>query len=312
MPNVKTRKTLLLISLCLLLLTGLVPVGPVSAAQAIVFDSVQVRLWPERMGPSVFVSLDLELSPAVPLPQVIALQVPVNASMETILNIDERGSVGRAAWEETSDDDLWKTIQFSATSPKILVEYTDPLLVYYDQARTFNYLWLSDIPVNDLTVSVRQPYGAGDLVTHPPAAESMDATASCCTYTIDAGPVTAGISYGVNFHYIKDLQNADYPALRVAPVEPVDETTEGRTILPSTVVVWLLAIALVLIFLVALYYWWFQRNYAREQGSDDSRWTRRAEEKAIFCHECGSRSQPGDTYCRNCGTELRRMDSHPQ
>ena len=308
----KTRKIILLTLFSLIFLASFNPVGGVNAAQQIAFDAVQVGLWPERNGPSVFVSLNLELASSVTLPQVLTLQIPANATVESLLNIDDRGSVGRAAWEETSDD-LWKTVQFTATSPKILMEYTDPLLVHFDQVRTFNYLWLSDFPVNDLTVSIRQPYGGGDLVTHPEAAESLEDTAPCCTYTIEAESVTAGISYGVNFHYVKDLQNAEYPALQVSPVEAVDEKTEGRTILPSTVVVWLLAIALLLIVLVGIYYWLFQKNYVREQGADDTRWRmRRAEQKAIFCHECGSRSQPGDTYCRNCGTELRRTNRSPQ
>ncbi|MBG0771449.1 MAG: zinc ribbon domain-containing protein, partial [Anaerolineaceae bacterium] len=105
------------------------------------------------------------------------------------------------------------------------------------------------------------------------------------------------------------LENTDYQALNVSPVSTIDENTEGRTILPSTVVVWLLAVALVLILLVGFYYWWYQRRYIDEERAGTDRWLmRRSEQKAIFCHECGGRSQPGDGFCRNCGTELRKKE----
>ncbi|MBN2500711.1 MAG: zinc ribbon domain-containing protein, partial [Anaerolineales bacterium] len=26
---------------------------------------------------------------------------------------------------------------------------------------------------------------------------------------------------------------------------------------------------------------------------------------SVFCHECGTKSNPGDRFCRNCGEKLR-------
>lgn len=309
---VKLKKFALFLIFFILLAAGFGPAGTVNAVQQVAFNTVQVGLWPEREGPSVFVSLDIELASYVTLPQKVTLQIPANATLDSVRMVDDRGSVEQVVWEETSGES-WKDVQFTITAPNILVEYTDPLLIYFDQVRTFNYLWYANYSVNDLLVTIRQPYGAGELVTHPESEKGSEETDACCTYSIDAGPVTAGISYGVNFHYAKDLENPDYPALSVAPVGAVDEKTQGRAILPSTVVIWLLGIALLLIFLVAFYYWWFQRNYVREQGADDTRRIlRRTESKTAFCHECGCRSQPGDTYCRNCGTELRQNDKAPQ
>ena len=270
----------------------------------VVFDSALVGLWPERTGQSVFVSLDLMLSSNVTLPQELVLQVPATAVIETLISIDDRGSVQQTTWEETSGD-VWKDIRFTATAPTIMIEYTDPTLVFFDQLRTYSYTWSAGYSVNDLVISIRQPYGAGDLVTHP----DSDVTEGCCTQTMNVGRVVAGASYGVTFHYVKDLTNLDYEALSVSPVLTVNENTEGRTILPSTVVVWLLAVALLLILLVGFYYWWYQKHFLNGEGLGNDRWLmRRSEQKAIFCHECGSRSQAGDAYCRNCGTELRKKE----
>ncbi|MBG0788264.1 MAG: zinc ribbon domain-containing protein [Anaerolineaceae bacterium] len=278
--------------------------GQAAASQQIVFDSAQVGLWPERTGQSVFVSLDVTLASNVSLPQVLAIQIPVTAVIGSLRSVDDRGSVQQVDWEETTGE-LWKDVQFTAPTANILIEYTDPTLVVFDQLRTYNYSWLSNYQANNLVISIRQPYGAGDLVTHP----EVDMVEGCCTFTLNPGLVRAGTAYNVTFHYVKDLQNTDFEALSVSPVAAVDDNTEGRTFMPSTVVVWLLAVALLLLLLVGFYYWWYQRHYINEDGiGSDRQLMRRSEQKAIFCHECGSRSQPGDAYCRNCGTELRQKE----
>ena len=303
---VKQKPFVLILILATFLLTAIGSTGQVQAASEVVFHVVQVGLWPERDGPSVVVSLDIKLASYVSLPQVITLKVPISADVASIQMVDNRGSVEQVEWEETSGES-WKDLHLTVTSPTILVTYTDPLLIYFDQVRTFNYLWFANYSVDNLTVSIRQPYGAGELVTHPDSEKNGE---DCCIYNVNAGPVTAGISYGVNFHYVKDLKNSEYPALGVEPMSAVDEQTQGRAIMPSTVVIWLLGFALLLIVLVALYYWWYQRHYEEDPGNNVYRRaaTRRKANKAAFCHECGGRSQPGDTYCRNCGTELRQHD----
>lgn len=303
-PIVKRYKRFLFLIVIFLLIAGTGISGFAAASQQTSFDSCVVGLWPEHTGQSVFVRMELKLSADVVPPQELVLQVPTTAIINSLLNVDARGSVQQAERTETPGD-IWKDVQFTATSSNILIEYTDPTLVYFDQLRTYNYLWLSNYTVNNLSLSIHQPFGAGELVTHPAADEIED----CCIYNIDVGRVTAGNSFDVIFHYVKDLNNLDFPALGVTSVATVNENTAGRTILPSTVVVWLLAVALLLILLVGGYYWWFERRYIREKSGGDDDWLmRRSEQKAIFCHECGSRSQPTDTFCRNCGTELRKKE----
>jgi len=303
-PIVKKDKRLLFLIVIITLIAGSGFSGQAASQQA-VFDSALIGIWPERTGQSVFVSMDLMLSADVSLPQALVLQIPTTAVIKSLLSVDDRGSVQQTNWEEVSGD-YWKDIQFTATASNILIEYTDPTLVFFDQLRTYSFSWKANYMVNNLIVSIRQPFGAGNMVTHPDA----DGLEGCCTYILNAGRVSAGTTYDATFHYVKDLENTDYPALSVSPVETVDENTSGRTILPSTVVVLMLAVALVLILLVGFYYWWFQRRYIKQEGPGTDRWLmRRSEQKAIFCHECGSRSQLGDAYCRNCGTELRKKEN---
>ena len=304
-PIVKKDKRLLFLIVLITLIAGTGFSGQSAVTQQVAFDSAHVGIWPERTGQSVFVSMDLMLSSDIPLPQELVLQIPSTAVISSLLSVDDRGSVQQTAWEEVSGE-YWKDIQFTATTSNILIEYTDPTLVFFDQLRTYSFSWNASYSVRDLVISIYQPYGAGDLVTHP----ESDGVEGCCTYILNPGRVSAGASFDVTFHYVKDLENPDYLALSVSPAEPVDENTQGRTILPSTVVVWMLAVALILILLVGFYYWGFQRRYIKQEGPGADRWLmRRSEQKAIFCPECGSRSQPGDAFCRNCGTELRKKDN---
>jgi hypothetical protein len=51
------------------------------------------------------------------------------------------------------------------------------------------------------------------------------------------------------------------------------------------------------------------RNNSRRSPGSRKRHERPREEKeaeVIYCHECGKRAQPGDVFCRTCGTRLRK------
>lgn len=95
---------------------------------------------------------------------------------------------------------------------------------------------------------------------------------------------------------------------QVEAAEPIDESTPGRAPSPLSVVIWLLVAALAVLILLGIYYWWFQGKTSDEPvRSVPGVGILNPEKQAVFCHECGMRSRPGDYYCSNCGTELRRL-----
>ncbi|MDY6873337.1 MAG: hypothetical protein SVR81_05135 [Chloroflexota bacterium] len=119
----------------------------------------------------------------------------------------------------------------------------------------------------------------------------------------------SGEPFPISFQYKKDLSKPDYPARSVRGSEKIDEFTIDRTASPLSVVLCLAGVALAVTILVGLYYWWFRRRSVehhtrpvRGVGIDNP------EAQAIFSHECGSRSRAGDSFCRNCGTELPRFN----
>jgi hypothetical protein len=126
-------------------------------------------------------------------------------------------------------------------------------------------------------------------------------------YTQDVGTIPAGELFTLNLMYTKDTANLAYPVLEVEPAEPINNTTPGRTPSPMSVVLWLLTVAIAVLLLVSLYYWWFKANMMEKQeGMVQGVGILNPEKQAVYCHECGMRSRPADSYCSNCGTELRR------
>jgi len=107
--------------------------------------------------------------------------------------------------------------------------------------------------------------------------------------------------------YTKNTSNPAYPALAVEPAVDVDEITPGKTPSPLSVVLWLLSFAVAVLLLVGVYFLWFHHKTREGQAHlVDGVGIRNPEKQMIFCHECGKRSSPGDIFCSNCGTELRR------
>jgi hypothetical protein len=64
-----------------------------------------------------------------------------------------------------------------------------------------------------------------------------------------------------------------------------------------------------LLLLIGLYYVRFRKKKSLQKtvGGPDGV-VINPDKQAVFCHECGSRSRPGDSYCRSCGTELHRFN----
>lgn len=250
---------------------------------------------------------EMDLLADVALPQHLSLRIPANTDVLALSNTinDETGEP--LTWEVIPDGE-WQYLQFTTESVDIRLVVYDPGIVKQGQLRSYEFEWLSAYPVHALTFMLQIPYCAGALVTDPQMSRADTSSQNCACYVLEAGQVEAEEPFLLAIQYEKDLSNPDYPALSVHAAEEVNDFTRGRTASPLSVVIWLGAVALAMIILVGLYYWWFRRQMIPQQA----RPSRGAvidhpEKQAIFCHECGSRSRPGDTFCRNCGTELRRF-----
>lgn len=279
-----------------------------TTSQEVVFESVMVDLWPENEQPSVQVIYAIELTESVTLPQELTIQIPVNAELQSVASRDEEGHLVPLEWQVDGTEQV-VDVRFTTQKPEIRLEYYDPAIIKQDNMRSFTYQWSSLYPVNDLSIYIQQPYGAGNLITDPEMTQAATDTSQCSYYMLDAGSIGAGVPYDLNIQYHKNAANLAYPVQKVFAAAPISRNTTGRAASILGVVLGLMVITMALILLVGLYHLRFRKktNLQLKAGGPEGV-VINPDKRAIFCHECGSRSRADDTYCRNCGTELRRFD----
>ena len=89
---------------------------------------------------------------------------------------------------------------------------------------------------------------------------------------------------------------------QVEPIDPVDENTEGRSTL-NNLPLFLGVFGAALIVIAVVY---FIRGQPARTAKPRKRPQRSQEAGSqIYCHECGTRAQEGDRFCRTCGSRLR-------
>jgi len=302
----KSLLLFLLIVLATLVSPGL-PVNHALAQPEVNLSRVKVSLFPEQEPEAMFVVYDIDLGSDIPLPVDLSFQIPEGAESLKV-SIDIGGSRATTIEPEVSTEDNWKDIRFSTISPLIQIQYLDPNLIISDAQRTFNFSWLPRYPVNSLSIQIQAPVEADDLVTDLPSFERGEGQEGFHNYSADVGAVSANQRFAFALSYTVDSDILAPALVKVSPMVPVNQITSGRAPSPLSVVMWLIAVSLAVLVLVAFYYWWFQINI---QGKRDRMMQgvviMNPTREVVFCHECGMRSRPGDVYCSNCGTELRKL-----
>ena len=267
-------------------------------------ESVSLQVLPEFDRPSVYVIYEIKLGETLSLPVELLIEIPAEAQILNVLNLTPQGRPVELTYKE-SQIGFWKDLRFSPAYPHIRIAYQDPNLVRQENERLYELQWLSIYPVNALSVMVRRPLGASEIVSQPALSALDDLLEGYQYYSADFGPVPAGELFTLTLSYTKET--GAFPALPVAPAVPIDDSAQGRTPSPVSVILWLLLASVSIVIIVALYHLWVQASLAdtRErvvQGVG----ILNPEKRIYFCHECGMRSRLGDSYCSNCGTELRK------
>lgn len=267
-------------------------------------ESVSLQLLPEFDQPSVYVIYEINLNEARPLPQELLIEVPADAKILNVLNFTPQGRPVEMIYEE-SQIGFWKDLRISPSSYRIRVAFQDPNLVRQGNERLYELQWLSIYPVNALSVMVRRPLGASEIVGQPALSPLDDLLEGYQYYTAEFGPVPAGELFTLTISYTKDT--GAFPALPVAPAVPIDDTAQGRTPSPVSVILWLLLASVTIMIIVTMYHLWVRASLAdKRQRIVQGVGILNPEKQLYFCHECGMRTKLGDSYCSNCGTELRK------
>lgn len=275
--------------------------------------SLEVDIWPEYDRPSVLVIYHITLPGEVSLPVELRLRIPSIVGEPHALAVREvDGSLISISYTQNVVGE-WSEIVFTATSPEIQLEYYDPTLKKEGAQRTFSYQWTGDYAVDSLVIQIQQPIGAAEMKITPNTTNVAVGKDGLTYYVAQVDALSAGQSFAVSVQYRKPNDSLTAESLQVQPSAPMGSAT-STTPATGNLIPYLLAGlgAFLIIGAVALWYWQSRIINPRPKANRSRRRRLVVEpqevipEGAVYCHHCGKRAQPGDRFCRACGTKLRQ------
>lgn len=315
--------------LCLLLslaLAALAPAAPALAqTPATTLLELKISLWPEYDKPTMLVIYRGQVAQSAPGPATVLIQVPASAASSLTVAYDNNGQLLIAQHTDTPSG---ASLNVAVTSPNgtFDVEYYDSSLDVSSSSRKFSFAAAMLQPVESLTLEVQQPYGVSGLTGNPALANSQAGPDGLTYYSWTRSNVAANETLKQDVTYTK--ANSDLSITKVsAPAPgsntggnsgsglPTPVTASGPT--PWNVPLWVGFVGVAAVILVLGGLFWYARPRWRTARSrrgprraasseEDEPAAPRAGAETVFCHECGTRSRPGDRFCGNCGAELRR------
>ncbi|MCJ7431863.1 MAG: zinc ribbon domain-containing protein, partial [Anaerolineales bacterium] len=164
-----------------------------------------------------------------------------------------------------------------------------------------------DYAVEAFSIKLQEPVDTVSLTSEPALEKSQENGTNI--YSNKPVSLAAGEQFTLNLHYEKSSDALTVPE---SPVQtsPIDETTSGRIPLNSYLPYILGGLGAILIVGGLVYYF----LSGRERGQKPRRRNRSPSDSesntsAAHCHQCGTRTKPGDRFCRVCGTRLRKDES---
>lgn len=304
--------------LFLILSIFLTTVTPVQASDLSI-SHMEIDIWPEYDQPSVLVIFHVSFSSVSSLPARVSLRIPASAGDPySVAMKDLDGMMYDLEYSVIPDGD-WNRIEFVTSSQDLQLEFYKPYFNKSNVSRGFFFSWISDYPIQDLSVNIQQPKTAMDMVIQPNAnAGVVNPNDGLMYYKIDYGSLEKGASLTISLAYVKTNEEL---SASIGPVNPASPLPSQRTIwqsiesvLPS---IWgnrnlMITAALLLgaLFFFALLLLVVRgpiltrpaRHKAERSNSKAKNILK--EEKEIYCFQCGKKARPGDAFCRTCGSKL--------
>lgn len=270
---------------------------PVSA-----LPELLVELWPDYDDPSVLVLLTGALPADAVLPATVTLPLPDGAALNAVASIDAAGAMLNTEYTAASG-----FVTLTTPDPRFRVEYYVPYRVT-DAERAYTFRWEAALDVAQLTLRVQEPAAAANLTTTPAAERIVSDRGDGLAYhLLTPQPVPAGQPFTASLSYTLAGAVLTAPPSGTAPASAVHAAAPAFD--------WTLVLAVaggVLLGGVMTWLAWMQlggksRPRSRVHKPRPQRSNRAsAVAGARFCHNCGQPAQPGDAFCRSCGTSLKQ------
>ncbi|MEP0805369.1 MAG: zinc ribbon domain-containing protein [Chloroflexota bacterium] len=267
-------------------------------------NTLNVMLWSEYDQPSMLVIYNFTVTEDTTVPGTLDLRFPADANI-TAVAYQSGGDLLLAQYKPiTVADGNWQAIQIFLTERTTYhIEYYQPLQ-RSGEKRSFMYQWTGDYAVNELNIDVQVPADSKGAKTEPviPLMQSQASLSGGARMS----SLAQGQTYQLQLEYSRSSETplATPVSQQVEPLSPVNEKTDGRATLETLPLV-LGGFGVVLIVAALVYF--FRGQSASARSAKPRRRPQRQEEVNMpaYCPECGTRSQPGDRFCRVCGSKLR-------
>lgn len=288
-----------------LLLALLIFPSVVGAQGTVKLDLMSIDLWSEYDKQSMLVINQFVVSKDTKLPARVTLRFPKEGNLvavavetsERLLNKDFDPPAEQGSWQAV-------TINVETYDPH-RIEYYQPL-IRDEGKRRFKYEWFGDYYAKEFTVSILVPADSTELITSPVLQSTGASTNGLGIIgTVVKNDLNMGNSFQFELEYQRTSSTLMDPvaANQVQPSEPVGADTPGRVSITNLPLI-IGGFGLALIGVALFAYW-------RSTQSSETKPRRRRRANAgegneqAYCHECGARANPGDRFCRTCGSRLR-------
>jgi len=299
-----------ILSILLILILLLPAAAQAQSTQSL--SELEIDLWPEYDSPGVLVIYRMTLSAETALPVDMSVRIPTTAGEPfAVAARQTEGTLFNLVFTRAVSGE-WASIDFTATSSEIQIEYYDDTLQRTGDQRNFAFTMSGDYNIGNLLIQVQQPLDASDMRISPSFGAGTTGGDGLVYYNREVGRVNAGQQVEVSFEYTKSTETFSAQSLTVQPSGEIPEDGGGN--FPVNNVVWLLFGLLGVGLIVGGVLWYRQSGRQPARAANPRRRSRGAarkdqpvmsEDDGIYCHQCGKRAQPGDRFCRSCGTTLR-------
>lgn len=265
---------------------------------------LSVDLWPDYDQPAMLVLLTGELPAGTSLPATVTIPLPDDADLHAVARFGDTGGLF-SDLEYTVDSGQ---LTFTTMSPRFRVEYYAPYQVE-GSTHSYQFDWRSDLAIDAVTTIVQQPLAAETITIEPEPAGSELRTDNLMYYTLPTQSLNPDQLYTVRVGYEVTTPQLSAAALTTpSPVEtPARSTGSGNTLW------WVLGLIAAAALVAGAFY--LGRGSAGSGRKPKPRPVRPEKPTASsrppatvagrFCHNCGQQAEPGDVFCRSCGTKLK-------
>ncbi|MGA2490038.1 MAG: zinc ribbon domain-containing protein [Anaerolineales bacterium] len=293
-----------LITMLTLLIVFLNP-APVKAQDEMHLSLLSIDIWPEYDQPAVLIIYHISLASDTSLPASLAIRIPSDVQINAVAVGDPTKGLLNAPYDN-SVQGQWSVLKITTNSLQVQVEYYAPL-IKNGTARHILFEWPGDYAVDKLEANFLKPFGAEGVSFSLAPTDTGPGQDGLINYHFQIANLAAGQSFSLTIDYLRQTDDLSISSLPVQAASTPGPDTPGRVSMTG-ILPWALAgIGFLLIVAgVVGFVTWQRGGQGTRKGEKYTLHREESEDEFTYCPQCGKRAQPGDTFCRTCGTRLNR------